>query len=460
MTYLRSASTFLLFAAAIFGFMGAILGDTPLGEQLGGGMLLSLAMAVLCRLPVWARGFLRGPQLRPRPKQRSRSLLSAPGAWKGYNTGLLLVWLGALVLVVALPDSVAGGLLGLLSLPVALALLIHQLIEPGAAAERRTLAAQLEAGLRAGVPLVELLEQFQLEASRGAATRHRPLPLVLHWLAFDLRCGSLFSTAVATQSYFPPLWSALLRVGERTGKMPDCLHMLACWEANQPRRLYLIRPLVSLPIVLFLARLISNSVLFEGEVLPETAFHSLHSPFLAFISFSFLLALISLLGPWLGRHRRFHRLTQAMQKLPWVWPLAHVEEQLLAITALEAAASVQGTVQEMVELARGACGRDDFRQSLDPGRAAAGDTLAELLRPNFEPEVVALVAAGEVDGNLEDCLHSGRLFLEGRLNEERSRVELRFLVGFQILTGMLVLCSALEYLLSLQTMYLTVLEGI
>lgn len=456
---LRRFSNLLLFTVGVVAFMSAMLPNSSLGESLSFAAGVGLIGAGVCRVPLWIRNFRRGPQLMPRPRQRSRSLLTAPGSWRSYNAGLLLFWAGTMLLSLLQPEPFFAYLLILLSLPLALALFIHQAVEPGAGAERRTLAAQLAAGLRAGLNLPDLLKQLQVDASREAATRFRPLPLALHWLEFDMRCGSLFSTAIATQSFFPPLWSSLVRIGERTGRIPECLGMLAHWEANQPRRLYLLRPLICLPLVLVLARLIATSLLFEQQAVPKTFFHPLVLPFLVFISASFGLAFLSLLGPWLQRFRRFRRLTEGLQRAPWIWPLARVEEQLLAVTALEAAACAEGNVEEMLELAREACTRADFRRFLDPRRAAAGDTLATILGPNFEGEVVALVAAGEAQGDLLDCLNSARLFLEGRLQEERNRVELRFLVGFQILTGLLVLCSALEYLLSLQTMYLSILDG-
>jgi type II secretory pathway component PulF len=448
---MRRLGIFLLILCAPLSLMSAMLQGTSLGDQLLRGVFLTIPVCFCMQIPHFIRSFWHGPRLPPRPRQRSQSLLKARGSWGACNVGLVTFWLGALLCDLLMAELNLGGLLLLLSLPVALFLFVHQMMEPGANAERRVLAAQLSAGLQADLPLPDLLEELQRDAGRGAATRFRDFPAVLHWLAFDLRCGSLFSTAVATQSYFPPIWSSLLRIGERTGRLPECLTMLEHWEANQPRRLYLLRPLIGLPIVLLLSRAVADSSLFSPDLLPPSPLLSAISPLYLFIVFSFGLALLSLLGQWLRRFPRLRQATDQLQRMPWVEPLARVEEQLLAITALEATAHLQGSLEEMLELAQSACTRTEFRRALEPQRAGAGDTLGEILKLHFEPVVVTLVASGEVRGDLSDGLSCARLYLKDRLEEERERVELRFLVAFQVLTGLLVLASALEFLYSLQS---------
>lgn len=448
---LRRLGIFLLILCAPLSLMSAMLQGSSLGDQLLRVVFRTLPVSFCLQIPYFIRVFLHGPRLPARPRQRSQSLLKARGSWGLWNIGLVTYCLCALVCDWLMAELNLGGLLLLLCLPVALFLFFHQMMEPGANAERRILAAQLSAGLQAELPLPDLLEELQRDAGRSAATRFRDFPTVLHWLAFDLRCGSLFSTAVATQSYFPPIWSSLLRIGERTGRLPECLTMLEHWEANQPRRLYLVRPLIGLPIVLLLARAVADSALFSPDLLPASPLLSAISPLHILIVFSFGLALLSLLGPWLRRFPRLRQLTERLQRLPWLESLARVEEQLLAITALEATAHLQGTLEEMLELAQSACTRAEFRKALEPQRAGAGDTLGEILKLHFEPVVVTLVTSGEARGDLLDCLSCARLYLEDRLEDERERVELRFLVAFQILTGLLVLASALEFLVSMQT---------
>ena len=232
--------------------------------------------------------------------------------------------------------------------------------------------------------------------------------------------------------------------------------MLARLEEHQPLRAYLLRPLLSLPVVLMLAFLTSQVALkpeaLELPPLPST------TPLSLALGLAILLAIFSLGAPWLKGRGRLSKVRDRLQRLPWIWPLAHQEEQLMAVTAILAGIGANCDATELVELGRTACTHGHFTDSLNPERAAAGDSLSQILRPAFSSEVVALVAYGEAHNQLLPSLEAAQDYLEGRLAEERLRLERRYLLVFQILTGLLVLLCAYSYYVPLETFYLGLIQ--
>lgn len=444
----RLLSFFFLVLAGLFGIVSLVQAEH--GSDWSKAMFGTLAVALVVLLPgllvSLVRPFVGKRVLPTRPRRSSTALLRAPTAW-GRVYRALGYW-ALLCLVGALLDNGLAAVLLLCTLPALLVVLLWQLIHPGAAAERRMLAQQLACGLDANVPLPELLERLRVDALALQVTRTGPLPVVLDWLAFDLRCGAQFAMAVSNHAYFPAVWGPLLTAGERGGQLPDCLRMLARFESNQPKRTYLLRALLSLPIVLFLA-VMTSQVALEPTVLELPAVSS-RMPLMILLGLAFVLALGGLGAPWI----RWSGLRDRMQRLPWIWPLARQEEQLMALTAMLAGSRIGCDATEIVELGRAACTHSVYRACLDPERAAAGDRLGQLLAPAFSPEVVALVDYGD----LVEGLEAAQSYVEGRLDEERLRLERRFLQVFQLLTGLLVLICAFTYFMPMESFYLRLIQ--
>lgn len=454
--WLRSSGFLLLGLAGLFGFISLAQGEH--GETWSSAMLVTLALAFLTQ----AHGvvaytiipFFKRSQLPPRPRQLSQALLRAPRMWEKLYRVFWIWGLGCLAL--CLLSAELGILFAVLAIPVLIPVLLWNMLHPGAGAERRVLAEQLACGLEAGIPISELLEQLKQDALELHATRVGALPVVLDWLAFDMRCGAQFSMAVSSQDYFPPGWGPLLAAGERSGRLSECLRMLARLESNRPRRGYLLRPLLGLPIIILLAWITSqvalDPVLLEIPAFPSTV------PYNLLLALALALGIVSLAAPWLRSRGRWLSLRDRLQGLPWIWPLARLEEQVMPITAMLAGCRLGCETPELIELGRTACTHSRFKSCLNPERAAAGDRLAQVLQPAFSREVVSLVAYGETHSQLEASLEAAQNYLEGRLAEERQRLERRYLQVFQILTGLLVLLCAFSYYVPLETYYLSILQ--
>lgn len=449
----------LLGLALVLVALAQLLPNSELAANFLRVTALLMPLVLLCQVPIGLRYFWRGPQIPDRPRQRSRSLLVAPGMAIRFGPPLVALMLLCVFLDTASQEMQVGTGFFVLCLPLFLAVLAQRLVAPGPALERRMLAQQLAAALQAGVPLADALEALAADARLDFATRFQAYPVVLSWLVFDLRSGSMLSSSLANHAYFPPLWPAMVRIGERGGQLTQCLRMLARVEAGLPRRLYLLRPLLALPFILFFWWLTRISIvpLVDG-LAQELAATAASSPWPArfnlLLLIGFGLAVISLSTPLFPTGGPGRRLSSRLQKLPWVWPLSRLEQQLLAITALETSARLELPLPEMLELAAQACSHPHYQEALDPARAAAGDSLAALLAARFSPEVVALVAYGERSGDFVECLESSRLWLERKLAEQQGLSELRLMVLLQSLMGLLVLFCALEVLAPLLNVFL------
>ena len=90
--------------------------------------------------------------------------------------------------------------------------------------ELQLFSRQLQALLRAGLPIMRALGAMQESATRPTVGR------VLGELCSSLDQGRELSTAMARHPKdFPPLYVALVRVGEQTGRLDEILKRLAGW---------------------------------------------------------------------------------------------------------------------------------------------------------------------------------------------------------------------------------------
>ncbi len=96
--------------------------------------------------------------------------------------------------------------------------------QPITGSELQLFSRQLQALLRAGLPIMRALGAMQESATRPAVAR------LLGDLCASLDQGRELSAAMARHPEdFPALYVALVRVGEQTGRLDDILRRLAAW---------------------------------------------------------------------------------------------------------------------------------------------------------------------------------------------------------------------------------------
>lgn len=432
---------------------GATFWGGELGEDLIrlSGMLLILA--ILCQVPSLLRYLWRGPGLPARPRQANQAQLSVRRGWRWQVLAIGLS-LGLAAVLVGLGEAEAAQGLFIILSPLLAPAVLYQLVAPGAVLERRLLGNQLAAMLEAGIALPDALDRLHLEALGRFATRFRATPAVLAWLAFDLRAGSLFSTALANQSYFPEVWPALVRVGEHTGQLPRALRALSRVEGGRPGRQQLLRPMLVAPFILWLYWVVTtmvtpvfNNILFE--VNGANNWREVLSLGYVVVATLMFLTIAAVLLPMVAPRRAFWRwLSERLQRLPLFWPLLQMEQQLLCCRTLTAGVEAALPADEIVELARCACSDSRYQKALNPEAVRAGSSLASLLPAGlFMPEVRMLVEYGESNNCLADALEAACEHLQDRLGEEQARSESRLQLTMQALVALFVLGGTLAYVL-------------
>jgi protein transport protein HofC len=124
---------------------------------------------------------------------------------------------------------------------------------------------QLATLLRAGLPLAEGLELLSRQQP------HKQWQALLQMLAQELAQGVSLSSALAQwPQIFPPLYLAMIRTGELTGKLERCCFQLAQQQQEQQRLTAKVKKALRYPIIILtLALAMVSAMLFF--VLPEFA---------------------------------------------------------------------------------------------------------------------------------------------------------------------------------------------
>lgn len=123
------------------------------------------------------------------------------------------------------------------------------------------LATLLKAGLTLSAVLTLLAEQHP--SSQWQA--------LLRTLAHDMEQGISLSTSLATwQHVFPPLYQAMIRTGELTGKLDDCCFELARQQKNQQQLADKVKKALRYPIIIITMAVMVVFAMLQF-VLPEFA---------------------------------------------------------------------------------------------------------------------------------------------------------------------------------------------
>lgn len=105
-----------------------------------------------------------------------------------------------------------------------------------------TFSRQLATLLEAGVPVMRSLELLEEQANGG------PLAAAIRGIARSIRGGSTFADAVREHpKVFPPLYSRLVELGERTGQIEDMLRQVATYMEREDAVIGRVRSALAYP---------------------------------------------------------------------------------------------------------------------------------------------------------------------------------------------------------------------
>lgn len=418
-------------------------------------LICGLIMAIPMALTRFAR-----PQLSGRAHVSAGGRLRAAGVWSGYLRWCVVAMVPGFFLQHG--DDVTALAFGLLALVLsALIRFVYPLVTPGENWQRAMLAGQLAVVVKMEASLPEALDQLYLESISDIGRKRHRFPTVLAHLAFDLRQGSLLSGAVAAQAFFPSLWVSLIRFGERSERLGQVLQQISLIERNRPQRLQLLRPLLMVPVIAVLGWGATDSMLdlMQGLGYIENFVLASRARTVIFLLLGLAVLLVTL--PVLRLPGGLQRLGDRLQRVPLLWPLIQTEQQQLAIYALAAGASLEKSLEEVLELGQDSVTHSAYRQALDPELARRGHTLAQVVARSpalFCSEVLALIEYGERHEQLNESLQECQVILANQLAERQVQHESQVVVMFHVLTALLVLCMACAIFVPLIQMGVSVMS--
>lgn len=278
------------------------------------------------------------------------------------------------------------------------------------------LATLLQAGLTLSTSLLLL----------GRQHPSRQWQALLNSLAEDLENGMALSVAMqAWPQVFPPLYLAMVRTGELTGKLDDCCFQLARQQQNQRQLVQKVKKALRYPLIIVLLAL-SVMLGMVWLVLPEFAiiYQTFNAPLPALtrgvLAFAdnlqrlgpFLLALLMLMAITailLHTHPRWQRLRQQLLlATPVVGTLTRGQKlsqifAVLSLTQSTGIAFLQG-LESVEETLTCPYWRDVLRQLCQ--QISEGTPIWQALSNSgeFSPLCQQLVMTGEASGALDMML--------------------------------------------------------
>ncbi len=283
------------------------------------------------------------------------------------------------------------------------------------------LVRQLSTLLKAGLPLAESLTLL----SEGHP--HAGWRVLLSELHRRVIAGDTFSQALrAWPQIFPPLFPALMEVGELTGQLDECCRQLALQQSKQQHlRQKVIKALRYPLFILLVAMAVSAGMLLF--VLPEfvSVYASFNAPLPAFtaavialseglqqaaVPLSLLIAALILIGKWLYRRSVpwQRRVQRGLLRLPLLSPLWRGGQlsQIYAIMHLtqQAGLTLLHSLQAVEVTLSSRLWRDDIVALQQ--HIAAGAPLHQALQQHalFTPLCAQLIRVGEEAGALDVML--------------------------------------------------------
>lgn len=323
---------------------------------------------------------------------------------------------------------------------------------------------QLATLLKAGLPLSEGLRLL------ADGHPHPGWRALLNALQTSVLKGEAFSAALRQwPQIFPPLWPALMQVGELTGQLDECCYQLAQQQARQQLLWQKVRKALRYPLfILLVATGVTLGMLLL--VLPEfvAVYSAFNAPLPAFTSavmalsqglqrHGWLMALLILL-PMLG-WRKLHkdcvawqrREQRGMLRLPLIAPLWRGSQlsQIFAILQLTQKAGL--TLLQSLQAAEETLTPLIWREAIHDlqQHIAQGLPLYQALEQHilFTPLCYQLIRTGEEAGALDEMLarlaewHEGQTL--ARAENLAAGLEPMMMVVIGIIVGTLVIAMYL-----------------
>lgn len=312
------------------------------------------------------------------------------------------------------------------------------IVTPGAVAKRAEFYFQLSAMIRAGLTLVQALENLRLKPPGPGYSRQ------IGRILENLRQGASFTEALeSTGSWIPPFDRALLEAGERSGRLDQCFKTLATYYEASARRIRQVIGRILYPVGLLHFALL----IFPVDRLVALVRDGDTNGFIAQKITLFVPAyLIAIAVVKLMQSHRFPLWRTTLEKLLGLIPFVGGARKALALgrltASLEALINAGMGIVDAWELAAAASGSPrlhrvvgKWRPRIESGAFTPGDLMAETSA--FPHTFTSIYQSGEISGQIDDAL----IRLRDYYNEESQR-------KLDVFTKMLVTCVILGVMLT------------
>ena len=280
---------------------------------------------------------------------------------------------------------------------------------------------QLSQLTKTGVPILRALEVIAQQTSSGAFSK------ILDGMRQGIRDGKSFSECLADHpKEFPPLYVAMVRVGEEGGNLREILLTIAEYQKRQHELMLKVRTAFSYPVFMaivgfltvifiltFVMPKISRLFIDLGQQLPWVTRVLMATSHVLVQKWFFVVPaaalIISSAARWAqSKHGRAF-LEAAVLRLPWAGPLILKAEFARFCRTLEMLTANGITLVRGIQIAIPTLDNQLVRQDLSKLKEGieAGDSLSKSLQSCalVPPMMVHLIGVGEESGLLTETLH-------------------------------------------------------
>ncbi|MEM7206626.1 MAG: type II secretion system F family protein [Pseudomonadota bacterium] len=313
----------------------------------------------------------------------------------------------------------------------------------------------LEQLMRAGVPLVEALQDLR-DSEENASFQ-----AIISQIVEGIEGGQSFSQMLEQFPHiFGDVYASMVRVGERSGRLPDVLHDLAentKWQdelVSRVRRILIypvfVATVLFVVIIFVMVYLVPNLISFIQSIDNELPWHTraLLATSDFFVEYWYVIILLPILIPLSIKYAArfsagFHYSWDNFKLSMWFVGPVLTRYKLARFANYAAMMYASGiTVLDLLQLSRPLVNNRVLDQAIDDvhNRIEDGETIANSFSNTgfFPPLVVRMVRVGESSGSLDEAFSQVGYFYGREAREQIERLE-QFIGPILILTVALIL---------------------
>jgi len=318
--------------------------------------------------------------------------------------------------------------------------------------------------LEAGLPIVECI-------TIGAdQNKDKKLKLILQEIAGDLSNGNSFYDSMKKHKEFPPIVSAVIKIGEATGKLKDNLKMIANYYDKKLKLMTQIKGSLAYPIIILCVSVLAMYIV-STKVLPNilnivssekmnTATKILMGVGNFFTNYGIwpivLTPVIIILARKLINMKFKVQKDRIALKTPIVGSFIK-KNSMVQITSTMAILLGSGvSIVESIEILKEIVGNEMYKKSLDDAKEQVmeGKQLSKVLSPKlYDNVVLSVFSIGEKTGELRGALQNLATYLDQELDSALKRLVGLIMPIAIIIVAVFVVILVLGVLLPMYSMY-------